>query len=100
MYCDLFSAAKIRIISDTAKHHPQQFVTIMTNDNCIMSAGGISGIVTNLTIIIYNIYIIYNDEINLGFFVKVCSRNMTLSFVTFVMLPRAFLFPRQGIFAA
>ena len=27
-------------------------------------------------------------------------RRITLSFVTFVMLPRAFLFPRQGIFAA
>jgi len=52
-----------------------------------------SEIAAVLVIFIYNIYIIYKYVVFFGVFQNPPSRKMTLSFVTFVMLPRKKLLP-------
>ena len=52
-----------------------------------------------LFMIIYNIYIIYNHGVTCDIFQNSPSQNMTLSFVMFVILARAFLLPLGVKFA-
>ena len=57
----------------------------MTNDNCHFSPHPFPRILCSKFIIIYNMYIIYNNGIIFTFSSSVPPQNMTLSFVIFVI---------------
>ena len=57
----------------------------MTNDNCHFPPHTLSAKLFSKFIIIYNIYIIYNNDIIFIFSSSVPPQNMTLSFVIFVI---------------